>query len=203
MSRKQRGFTLLEVLVALVIFALLSLTAQAVFQGVLRNNAATKVKIARLTELGFAMQQLENDFVQGLPRPVREAGETSLVVFNGKDGLLESEGDGVLFTRSGWFNPDARLRRSELQRLGWRLKGKQLERVTWLYPDNVPGTEPGHAVILKSVQQFRVRYYRNGRWLTQWTAVRELPDAVEVTLDLPDYGPVTRRFLLAAQGNSR
>ena len=45
MNGNQRGFTLLEVLVALVIFALLSLTAQAVFQGVLRNNAVTQTKI--------------------------------------------------------------------------------------------------------------------------------------------------------------
>lgn len=203
MKRKQRGFTLLEVLVALVIFALLSLSAQAVFQGVLRNNAATKEKIARLTELSFAMQQLENDFVHGFPRSVREAGEPEQVVFRATDSMSGSQGDGVLFTRSGWFNPDARLRRSELQKLGWQLRDSQLERLTWRYPDNLPGSKPVHTAVLKSVRQFRLRYYRNGRWLTQWTAVRELPQAVEVTLDLPDYGLVTRRFLLATSRSSR
>jgi general secretion pathway protein J len=201
MKHQQRGFTLLEVLVALVIFALLSLTAQAVFQGVLRNNTATKEKILRLTELSFAMQQLENDFVQGFPRTTREAGEPGQTVFNTASGLLENESAGVTFIRTGWFNPDARLRRSELQKVGWRLQGTQLERVTWIYPDNLPGIKPNSTVMLKSVRQFRLRYYRNGRWLTQWTALKELPQAVEVTLDLPDYGLVTRRFLLAASGN--
>ncbi|MEW7314793.1 type II secretion system minor pseudopilin GspJ [Buttiauxella gaviniae] len=203
MRGKQRGFTLLEVLVALVIFALLSLTAQAVFQGVIRNNAITKEKISRLTELSFAMQQLENDFVQAFPRTVREAMEPGHSVFNAADGLLKSTGDGVTFTRTGWFNPDARLRRSELQKLGWRLQGSTLERLTWRYPDNVPNTAPTSTVMLRSVKQFRLRYYQNGRWLTQWTAGGALPEAVEVTLDLPDYGPVTRRFLLAASGSSR
>ena len=203
MNSNQRGFTLLEVLVALVIFALLTLTAQAVFQGVLRNNAVTQAKISRLTELSFAMQQLENDFIQSFPRTVRETGAPGNTVFSAADGLLQSKGDGVMFTRSGWFNPDARLRRSELQKLGWRLQDSQLERVTWRYPDNLPGTEPNQTVVLKSVRQFRLRYYRDGRWLTQWTAVRELPQAVEVTLDLPDYGLITRRFLLAASENAQ
>ncbi|WP_151995734.1 type II secretion system minor pseudopilin GspJ [Buttiauxella massiliensis] len=195
MNSNQRGFTLLEVLVALVIFALLTLTAQAVFQGVLRNNAVTQAKISRLTELSFAMQQLENDFIQSFPRTVREAGAPGNTVF--------SAADGVIFTRSGWFNPDARLRRSELQKLGWRLRDSQLERVTWRYPDNLPGTEPNQTVVLKSVRQFRLRYYRDGHWLTQWTAARELPQAVEVTLELPDYGLITRRFLLAASENAQ
>lgn len=201
MKRTERGFTLLEVLVALVIFALLTLAAQAIFQGVLRNNSVTKAKILRLNELSFAMQQLENDFTHGVARTRRESAERNPAVFVGAEGLLESRGDGVTFIRNGWFNPDARLRRSELQRLGWRLQGDQLERLSWLYPDSLPGTQPHRAVILKSVRQFRLRYYRNGSWTSRWTTTHQLPQAVEVTLELSDHGSVTRRFLLAGEQN--
>ncbi|MGL5600938.1 MAG: type II secretion system minor pseudopilin GspJ [Silvania sp.] len=200
MKSVQRGFTLLEVLVALVIFALLSLAAQAVFQGVLRNNSVMKAKIARLSELSFAMQQLENDFIHMAPRTVRESGEAKNTLFVGADGVLASREDGVTFTRSGWINPDARLRRSEFQRLGWRLKGTGLERLSWLYPDSLPGAQPRQRVILTAVRQFRLRYYRDGRWSSRWATPGQIPQAVEVTLALSDYGTVTRRFWLAEEG---
>lgn len=199
MKRMQRGFTLLEVLVALVIFALLSLAAQGIFQGVMRNNTVMKTKMTRLNELSFAMQRLEDDFSHALARAPRENGDSHPAPFTGGDGVLASSEDGVTFTRSGWINPDARLRRSELQRMGWRLQGAELERLAWLYPDSLPGTQPQQTVLLKTVRHFRVRYYGDGKWHPRWKVEKQIPQAVEVTLELADYGTITRRFLLPGE----
>nr|WP_272912541.1 type II secretion system minor pseudopilin GspJ [Tolumonas lignilytica] len=197
-----RGFTLLEVLLALVIFAILSLSAYAVLQGVVRNDEVSQAKIARLAELQRAMATLERDFTQAVPRTTRLDGETSSTVFQAEPFQLESEDGSVLFVRAGWFNPGSLLRRSELQKVGYRLSKQKLERLTWLYPDTVTGTAPDITPLLTKVTAFSLRFYKNNDWQTQWSTPAELPAAVEITLTLEDYGTIQRRFLLATTSGS-
>lgn len=192
----QTGFTLLEVLLALVIFAMLSLSAYAVLQGVIRNDEVSRDKITRLSELQRAFATLSRDFTQTIPRPVRINGETSTVLFQAERFQLNSDDGAVMFVRAGWLNPGGELRRSELQRVGYRLRQQTLERLTYLYPDAVTGTEPAATPLLSKVTAFSLRFYRNGEWLTQWNTPTELPAAVEITLTLEDYGTIRRRFLL-------
>lgn len=192
----QTGFTLLEVLLALVIFAMLSLSAYAVLQGIIRNDEVSRDKITRLSELQRAFATLSRDFTQTIPRPVRINGETSTVLFQAERFQLNSEDGAVMFVRAGWLNPGGELRRSELQRVGYRLRQQTLERLTYLYPDAVTGTEPAATSLLSKVTAFSLRFYRNGEWLTQWNTPTELPAAVEITLTLEDYGTIRRRFLL-------
>ena len=192
----QTGFTLLEVLLALVIFAMLSLSAYAVLQGVIRNDEVSRDKITRLSELQRAFATLSRDFTQTIPRPVRINGETSTVLFQAERFQLNSDDGAVMFVRAGWLNPGGELRRSELQRVGYRLRQQTLERLTYLYPDAVTGTEPAATPLLSKVTAFSLRFYRNGEWPTQWNTPTELPAAVEITLTLEDYGTIRRRFLL-------
>lgn len=194
----QTGFTLLEVLLALVIFAMLSLSAYAVLQGVIRNDEVSRAKITRLSELQRAFATLSRDFTQALPRPVRINGEASTILFQSVRFQLSSDDGSVMFVRAGWLNPGGELRRSELQRVGYRLHQQTLERLSYLYPDAVTGTEPTAAPLLSKVTAFSLRYYRNGEWLTQWNTPDELPAAVEISLTLDDYGTIRRRFLLTS-----
>jgi len=190
------GFTLLEVLLALVIFAILSLSAYAVLQGVMRNDEVSRAKITRLAELQRAFSALARDFTQITPRPTRIDGESSSILFQAERFQLESEDGAALFVRAGWFNPGGELRRSELQKVGYRLRKATLERLTYLYPDSVTGTQPTVTPLLNHVSAFSLRFYKNGEWLTQWTTPAVLPAAVEITVTLDDYGAIRRVFLL-------
>lgn len=194
-SCRHTGFTLLEVLLALVIFAILSLSAYAVLQGVIRNDEVSQAKIARLSELQRAFATLTRDFTQITPRPVRINGETSTTVFQAERFQLESEDWSTLFVRAGWLNPGGTLRRSELQRVGYRLRQNTLERLTYFYPDVTTGTSPAVTPLLTHVSAFSLRFYKNGEWLTQWTTLTELPEAIEINLTLDDYGSIRRLFL--------
>jgi general secretion pathway protein J len=190
------GFTLLEVLLALVIFAILSLSAYAVLQGVIRNDEVSRAKITRLAELQRAFSALSRDFTQVTPRPTRIDGEASTTLFQAERFQLESEDGSALFVRAGWFNPGGELRRSELQKVGYRLRKETLERLTYLYPDSVTGTQPTATPLLSHVSAFSLRFYKNGEWLTEWTTPAVLPAAVEITITLDDYGAIRRVFLI-------
>ena len=193
---RHTGFTLLEVLLALVIFAILSLSAYAVLQGVMRNDEVSQAKIARLSELQRSFATLSRDFTQILPRATRINGEATTTLFQAERFQLESDDWAVMFVRAGWLNPGGELRRSELQKVGYRLRQHTLERLTYLYPDAVTGTEPTITPLLNHVSAFTLRFYKNDAWLTQWMTPTVLPAAVEVTLTLDDYGTIRRLFLL-------
>lgn len=193
---RQAGFTLLEVLLALVIFAILSLSAYAVLQGVMRNDEVSQAKITRLSELQRGFATLSRDFTQILPRTTRVNGEATTILFQAERFQQGSDDWAVMFVRAGWLNPGGQLHRSELQKVGYRLRQHTLERLTYLYPDAVTGTEPTITPLLNHVSAFTLRFYKNDAWLTQWMTPAVLPAAVEVTLTLDDYGTIRRLFLL-------
>ncbi|GAL07833.1 general secretion pathway protein J [Photobacterium aphoticum] len=110
-SRRAAGFTLLEVLVAIAVFSMLSLSAYQVLNGVQRSNAQSLEHNARLQEIQRAMVMMDNDFRQIVARKTRNLGETaSDKLLQSSEYLLDSSSDGILFTRLGWQNPQEMFR---------------------------------------------------------------------------------------------
>ena len=193
---RSAGFTLLEVLLALVILAGLSLSAYQVLQGVMQNDAQTRIKVERLATLQRVFTMLERDFSQAVPRASRINGEANKAVFQAARFQMESDDWSVSFIRNGWFNPGAQLPRSNLQKVGYRLRENKLERLSYLYVDPVVGTEPMVTPLLDGVKSFKLRFYANGLWATEWSNTAQLPRAIELELELTDYGVLRRLFLL-------
>lgn len=198
--RRQRGFTLLEMLVAIAIFASLSMGAYQVLQGVLTSDEVAKKKEARLSELQLAFSLLERDVNQMVPRSGRIDGENNKVLLAASRFGQQSDDWGMAFIRGGWPNPDGMLPRSGLQRVGWRLKDQTLERLSYLYPDPVIGTEPRIQPVLTKVTALRLYFYDRGQWKEEWTQRDLLPNGLAVELDLEDYGTIRRQFLIGAGG---
>nr|WP_185378111.1 type II secretion system minor pseudopilin GspJ [Aeromonas enteropelogenes] len=197
---RHAGFTLLEMLVAIAIFATLSLGAYQVLQGVLTSDEVAKRKEARLYELQLAFTLLERDVTQMVPRSGRIEGENNKVLLAASRFGQQSDDWGMAFMRGGWLNPDGMLPRSQLQRVGWRLKDQTLERLSYLYPDPVIGSEPRIQPVLKGVTALRLYFYDQGRWREEWTQRSVLPYGLAVELDLEDYGTIRRQFLIGAGG---
>ncbi|MGL4206665.1 MAG: type II secretion system minor pseudopilin GspJ [Aeromonadaceae bacterium] len=191
------GFTLLEVLLALVVFATLSLSAYQVLQGVLKSDEKSRIKVERLATLQRSLALLERDFSQIINRPSRIQGEASSVVFQAARYQMESDDWSVSFVRGGWLNPGAVLPRSQLQKVGYRLREGKLERLSYLYVDPVIGTEPTVTPVLEQVKNFGLRFWNGTEWVEEWSKSSALPAAVEVTLVLEDYGKIRRLFLVA------
>ena len=191
-----RGFTLLEVLIAVTIFVIVGMLAMTGYNELISQTERVDEGAARTRAIQSAMMRISQDFALLEPRAVRPA--------LGQDPVpaLRADGDsgGIELTHSGWSNP-AGVPRSTLQRVSYRLEDTDLYRDYWPVLDRTQNVEPVSVVLLEKVKSVSVRYMGADRdWKEQWpplgfsgpTVRYALPIAVEITLELEDWGKVTR-----------
>jgi general secretion pathway protein J len=191
------GFTLLELLVAMAIFAILGTLALTGYTELQKQSEYAEQRLARTREVQRAVQLICQDLGQIEPRPVRQPlGEGWLPALMAGDSV-ESK---IEFTRAGWSNT-AGLERPTLQRVAYRIDQEGLWRDHWPVLDRTLTQEPVRQKLLGSVRDVRIRFMNSSReWVERWpttdgttdAAARQLPAAVEVTLDLEDWGEIRR-----------
>lgn len=199
---RQNGFTLLELLVALAVFSLVSVVAYSGLRTVLQSKQQSDLRADRIQQLQAAILMMERDFSQFVPRPVRdEYGDESGVVQTSDYGAQQ-----IAFTHGGYPNPTA-MSRSTLQRVAYGLEEEQLVRFSWRVLDRAQNSEAYQVVLLEGVRELSLRYLdENSEWQNEWPPAGLNPDdeapvpkAVEVTLALTDMGEIRRLFPLFAE----
>ena len=194
---RQKAFTLIEVLVALAIFGILSALAYGALSQTLLSAEMLNERMDRLQAIQKTMRHLSQDFIQLAPRPVRLELGDSLGPALQSD--LRSE-YAVELTRGGWSNPVA-LPRGTLQRAAYRLEEDELVRYYWTVLDRTLSNEPIAVTILDGVEGLKLSYLLdNGDSIEQWPppntpgplGLRQRPRAVEIILTLQDQGEIRR-----------
>lgn len=193
--RASRGFTLLELLVAMVLFAILGAMAFGGYLNAQQQNEALNRVTARTRELQMAVHLLVSDIEQAQPRPVREP------IGDGQRPALASGNGAVLELTRGGYPNGAGLPRGTLQRVTYRIEGTTLIRESGVAIDATPATAPIRRELLKNLRSVRLRFMDAARnWQDTWPApnappeqrLRARPLAVEVTLDIEDFGTLVR-----------
>lgn len=203
-SARMRGFTLLEVLIAVAIFVIVGTLALSGYNELSRQSDRLEQSMARIRAVQSTMQRLSQDFMTLEPRPVREPLGDGMQPALRADSRTEQLAE---FTHSGWSNP-AGIARPTLQRVAYRVQNNTLRRDYWTMLDRTLSSPPVSTVMLNKVRSVKLRFMDSTRnWQEQWPpanaaigtapsasgdvqAIR--PMAVEITLDLEDWGVVTR-----------
>lgn len=196
-SYHHKGFTLLEVLIAIAIFSIISLSSFTIFDTVIRSDETSEQLSKRHNELQRAFVIIERDLVQIAKRSIRINGESPL------NGFLQTSGDefssneqALAFVRQGWTNPGLLLPRSDVQAVAYRLVDETLERLHFNFVDAVVGAEPKVQPLIGKVSTLSFEYYNGEEWLKSW--IKEyLPLAIAIEIDTKDYGVIRRQFLIA------
>lgn len=207
-----RGFTLVEVLIAMAITAFVSMIAYTSLSTVLLGVESMRESTDRTQEINRAWMIISRDLRQFVPRPVRdEFGETEPSLLGGELARFA-----LTFTRSGWHNPNGHPR-SNLQRVNYRLEDEQLWRDSYAVLDRAGDTEPSSALLLEGVEFLELAFLpgvqgvRPGEsgeletddWSDNWVlepgrSDGELapPVAIEISLQLQDWGEMRRLYAL-------
>ena len=191
------GFTLLELLVAVAVFAILSAMAYGGLRNVIDNSQQTESAMQRLQQVQLAMLNISRDFTQLSSRNIRdEYGNSANYIMTGQGGDVFIE-----FTRGGRRNP-AELLRSHLQRVAYRLEENTLSRLHWPHLDRTQEMEPYESVLLEDVETASVRFLdSNNEWHNEWPpldasgvpgADTVMLAAIEFSLELQDWGELVR-----------
>lgn len=198
--RRSAGFTLVELLVAMFITAIVFSLGYGAINQAVSNRAVIEQNQDRLIAVQGAIRTMVQDFTQLAPRPVRNPlgdGYQPAIFADARTAAL------VTFTRAGWTNP-AGIQRAALQRVRYVLADKQLKREYWSELDATLEPAPRSRVVLDKVKSVKLRFMDDGRnWRDQWPPatltvaptprdLRWRPIAVEVTLELEDWGTLTR-----------
>lgn len=190
---RETGFTLVEVMVALLAFALMAAAGVALLSAAVATRDSVSASAKALADLQRARTLMAADIGQAAARRVREAdGRPEPQAF-----APDAEGALLRLTRTGWINPAGEARAS-LQLVEYRVVEGRLER---RFFGRLDGARPAPVqVLLTGVRDARVTFLSQGAETAAWapTPDRPLPDAVRVTLTLPRYGVVSQLFLAGA-----
>lgn len=195
--RNARGFTLVEVLVALLLLGIMTALGYGTYrQARISAERATQSQ-ARTREIEFGIRTMVQDISQTAPRPIREPlGTGRVAAMRGGVGaptLLD-------LTRMGWSNT-AGVQRGTLQRVSYRLDKETLKRSYFSVLDPTLSNTPVEKDLLTQVKKVQLRYLDQGRtWIEQWPeptlppaqGLWMRPVAVEIVIEFKDWGTVRR-----------
>ena len=197
--KNTRGLTLLELLVAISIFAIISAMAYGGLARVLQDRDRLEVGHEFWRGLSLTFARLEEDLSQARSRTVRDIMGFSQAALRGQPTDTRAMGSPSLeFTRGGVLTFDAGAR-SDMQRVGYRLVDGTLQRLLWPVLDQAPQTKPLELPLLNHVEEFHVRFYSSsGVWLDLWPpqGSNDPLRGVEIKLTLTGRGEFTRLFLV-------
>lgn len=199
MWANNKGFTLLEILVALFIFTIVAMMTVGALHTVFNTQSATEKKSENIAELQIAMTLLSRDFEQIVDRPITNASGQVEASFIGEKNT-------ATFTHAGLANPTGTLQRSTLQRTQYRLENGNLIRESWPELDQVPQSQPSQRILLNNVTSLQFRYLdKDGHFQPAWPSPDqpnnngELPRAVRVIITLKNLGKMSQLYIIPGQ----
>jgi len=203
----QRGFTLAELMVALLVFSFVA----SIGVYTLRLGAEAREQLEEteksVRDIELMRVVLKNDLLQMTPRPVRdEFGDRTDQWFFGGDAHPQSRvqsGETLLFSfvRNGWINPGAKEARSSMQYIEYFTRENQLIRRVRPYLDAARNQPTAERILVTDLSAVAVEFLRGevrGRldWDDSWPALETTapkPDALALVLTNARYGEM--RFL--------
>lgn len=202
--RASAGFTLIELVVAMSIFAILAAAGWKVFDGLMKTRERATLQAKQLMSVQAVYAQFNRDFSQAIARSVRQADQ--------QKAALLTDGQSIELTRTGVIDP--RLTgQGPLERVRYELRNNELWRLSYTQPDHTGALQPIATRLIGKVNQLKIQVLApdvQAVWPpadstgldqqqgTDLQALNRLPKGIEVTLSVAEQ-PYTWVFALVPQ----
>ncbi|MCK5745879.1 MAG: type II secretion system minor pseudopilin GspJ [Oricola sp.] len=208
---RQKGMTLPEVLIALLVFAAIAGTSvYALRLGVDSRDQLARAD-ANLKAFQIARTLIKEDMAQVTPRRVRnEFGDMEETVFRGNlesFGARREDDERLLaaFVRGGRINPDAAAPRSALQYVEYVYRNGALIRRSRAYLDEASRADVSERVLFDDLVDARAAFLLGeDRGELQWADICPVaggsppPRAIALTIEREDETPLRQLFWIGA-----
>jgi general secretion pathway protein J len=197
-TNRQTGFTLLEILVALAVFAILAtITSTAMYHAFTTRTRVT-TQADHMNELQLAISLIQQDTLQIVDRSVRGNNLHQFPPFTGLSHYVE-------FTRGGFVNPENQSQNSSLKRIAFRCQDDKLIRRSRDMIDSPNRSHYQDKVLLTHLKKCHLSYLAHNRQqLTEWQAYalkqnqnnESLPAAIQLNITMGNQGNSSLLFII-------
>lgn len=195
MRAKERGFTLLEAMVALTLVASLGIASAMMLNHSLSTEEKIEHRSNQLKQLQLALWLTRQDIEQMISR----VGRDSLGDFR-RSTLSQQDDIALEFFRAGRRILIEKPHSSSVQRVRYRVEGSKLIRETSNILDPVEQSSWRQQELLPDLKTISFKFFVNGRWYTNWPANSNyqslLPSAIEISLSTERYDKISQIVLL-------
>lgn len=195
---EQGGFTLIEVLIAMAIFAMVGIASYSVFSAVTDSDIIGRERSAQINEIQRAMLVIERDLIQLAQRKIRIEGDAPKNGYiHSDDSQFEDTVNNLAFVRNGWRNPGLMIPRSDVQSVAYYFDDEtnSIIRAHFNFVDAVPGEEHKTRTLLTKVDSLTFEFFDGKDW-KKTPSSADIPPAIAVIVEHQDVGLIRRQFLL-------
>ena len=196
MMRRVRGFTLIEIMVAVAVLAIMAVAAYAGLDALIHVRETSQKSMQQFQKLQLAMVIVTRDLEQAVAHPIRHAsGDITPGMLGGDHNVPE-----LIFTRAGRPNP-LQKPRSSLERIAYGIDDDQLVRYSYPILDRTVEPTPLRQILLKDVTSLSVSFMDQfGQVSPNWPPLNAEPHkydridpvAITITLDTKHWGKIKR-----------
>lgn len=187
--KKNNGFTLFEILIALFIFTIISLLITSALQSVIAAHTQTEINAERWRALQKSFLVLSRDLEQAINRPVQNN-------FGRMEGAFVGESQSMSFTHSGFASSD-----SHLQRVQYIFRNDKMTRTVWRVLDQASDSLSYNRDFIKNISDLQFEYLDgSGKFYEKWPSGtgkhQALPRAVRVRFTIKHWGQISQLYVL-------
>ncbi|MFT5450640.1 MAG: general secretion pathway protein J [Enterobacterales bacterium] len=201
MTGHSKGFTLIEIIVAVAIFGMLSIGAYTVLDAGVRSQRQTEFRLEKLATLQRALQSIEKDLQMLSLRQVRDEFGDKVPLLRGQSDV-SGQASVLEFTRSNWRNP-AGLPRSNMQHIIYNFEQGKLSRLHNIFLDQVSSSPKVTRVLLDDLKSMSISFLNEaGQWSNTWSMLdaqsqkTPLPKAIKISLEVDTFGLIERLIII-------
>ena len=201
--RKQSGFTLIEIIIAIVIYSIIATICYRIVTSLILTKQITDEEQNKWSNLSLLMSHLSNDWNKSIPLSVRDQYGNLLPPLQGKDKLLSFSDAQLEFTVNGYL-PSTLFYSTVIppKRIGYRFYNGAVYLITWPMLNRVQQTRPEITMLMDGIKEFKIDYlYNDQSWKPVWPALASpesnvMPKSFRVKVVLKTGEEINRQWAL-------